>query len=59
MPASRLAVRIHSPRFMLKNDHFTSAVEKWPMSTVQVAAGEKGVIVNSPAGNIGDTIDEG
>ncbi|MBR2093087.1 MAG: prohibitin family protein [Candidatus Methanomethylophilaceae archaeon] len=29
------------------------------MSTVQVAAGEKGVIVSSPSGNIGEVIDEG
>ncbi len=29
------------------------------MSFVQVGAGEKGVVVNSPAGNIGEVIDEG
>ena len=29
------------------------------MSTVQVDAGEKGIIVNSPSGNIGEVIDEG
>ena len=29
------------------------------MSTVQVEAGQKGVIVNSPSGNIGEVIDEG